>query len=139
MQLSTKKKRKVTVNLTSLIDVLFLLIIFFTVSSTFVEQPGIEMDLPEAESSEGHTTQKIIIYVDREENVFLNKEIISINNLAEEVQSLVKDSKNERGIVLKADAGVPHGFIIRIMDMLRQRGIYKIVVSTVKPQGNQSR
>jgi len=132
MNLSTKKTRKVTLNLTSLIDVLFILIIFFTVSSTFLEQPGIELKLPEAESSEGHTAQKIIIYVDRDQNVFLNDEIVSINNLISEVQNLANFQK-DKSIILKADTDVTHGMIIRIMDLLRKQGIYKIVVSTVKP------
>lgn len=133
MNLSTKKTRKVTLNLTSLIDVLFILIIFFTVSSTFLEQPGIELKLPEAESSEGHTAQKIIIYVDRNQNVFLNDDIVSINNLISEVKNLANFQK-DKSIILKADADVTHGMIIQIMDLLRKQGIYKIVVSTIKPK-----
>jgi len=120
-------------NLTSLIDVLFILIIFFTVSSTFLEQPGIELKLPEAESSEGHTAQKIIIYVDKNRNVFLNDEIVSINNLISEIQELVNLQK-DKSIIIKADAEVSHGVIINVMDLLRQQGIYKIIVSTVKPK-----
>jgi biopolymer transport protein ExbD len=133
MKLTETKKRKITVNLTSLIDVLFILIIFFSVSSTFLEQPGIELKLPEAESSEAHTTQKVIIYVDKSENLFLNDEMVSKNNLTDEVKKLVK-AQSDNSIVLKADAQVSHGLIVSIMDMLRKQGIYKIVVSTVKPQ-----
>ena len=76
MKLQDKKNKKITLNMTSLIDVLFILIIFFTVSSTFLEQPGIELKLPEAKSSEGHTAQKIIIYVDKDKNVFLLLQLI---------------------------------------------------------------
>lgn len=133
MKLTETKKRKITVNLTSLIDVLFILIIFFSVSSTFLEQPGIELKLPEAESSEAHTTQKVIIYVDKSENLFLNDEMVSKNNLMDEVKKLV-EAQSDNSIVLKADAQVSHGLIVSIMDMLRKQGIYKIVVSTVKPQ-----
>jgi biopolymer transport protein ExbD len=132
MQLKEKKLKKVSMNLTSLIDVLFILIIFFTVSSTFLEQPGIELDPPKAQSSEGHTTQKIIIYVDKEENVFLNDNVVSINNLVEEIDKLTILQK-DKSVVLKADSGVKHGLIITIMDLLRQHGIYKVVVSTIKP------
>jgi len=133
MKLKDTNKRKITVNLTSLIDVLFILIIFFSVSSTFLEQPGIELKLPKAESSEAHTTQKVIIYVDDSENLFLNDEMVSINNLTDEVKNLV-EAQSDNSIVLKADAGVSHGLVIKIMDLLRQQGIYKIVVSTVKPE-----
>lgn len=133
MKLLVKEKSRLSINLTPLIDVLFILIIFFAVSSTFLEQPGIELDLPKAQSSEGHTTQKVIIYVDKDQNIFLNDNIVSINNLIDEVKKL-SDIREDKSIVIKADAGVPHGLVITIMDLLRQQGIYKIVVSTVKPQ-----
>lgn len=133
MKLATQEKRRLNINLTPLIDVLFILIIFFSVSSTFLEQPGIELDLPKAISSKAHTTQKIIIYVDKDENIFLNDNIVSINNLKGEIKKLANLHKDQ-SIVLKADSVVPHGLVIHIMDLLRQEGIYKIVVSTVKPQ-----
>ncbi len=132
MHLTDNRKKKIKLDLTSLIDVLFILIIFFTVSSTFLEQPGIELKLPKAKSSKGHTTQRIIIYVDKDKNIFLNNDLVTLNNLSEEVQKLA-DLQKDKSIVLKADAGVTHGVVIEIMDILRQHGIYKIVVSTVKP------
>ncbi len=133
MKLLVKEKKRLSVNLTPLIDVLFILIIFFAVSSTFLEQPGIELDLPKAKSSEGHTTQKVIIYVDKDKHIFLNDNIVSMNNLIDEVKKLA-DIRKDKSIVIKADAAVPHGIIISIMDLLREQGIYKIVISTVKPQ-----
>ena len=133
MRLSTPKKRKAGINLTSLIDVLFILIIFFTVSTTFIEQPGIELKVPKANSTEGHTAQKIVIYIDVQKNIFLNDEIVTINNLTQKVKELANLQK-DKSIVLKADAGVTHGLVIQIMDLLREQGIYKIVVSTTKPE-----
>jgi biopolymer transport protein ExbD len=132
MKLATRRRRKVTLNLTSLIDVLFILIIFFAVSSTFLEQPGIELRLPEAESSEAHTAQKIIIYVDREENIFLNDNSMELETLGEAVQSLVS-AQEEKSVILRADSAVKHGMVISIMDLLRKKGIFKIIVSTEKP------
>jgi len=132
MKLAEKKTKKIAINLTSLIDVLFILIIFFTVSSTFLEQPGIELKLPEAESSQSHTAQKIIVYVDKEENIFLNDDPIGIDQVAEGVELLVS-GQIDKSVVLHADEDVSHGVIIRVMDSLRKRGIYKIVISTQKP------
>jgi biopolymer transport protein ExbD len=132
MKLVTRRRRKVTLNLTSLIDVLFILIIFFAVSSTFLEQPGIELKLPEAESSEAHTAQKIIIYVDHEENIFLNDDSIRLEALADAVGSLVS-AQEEKSVILRADSAVKHGTVISIMDLLRKKGIFKIIVSTEKP------
>jgi biopolymer transport protein ExbD len=134
MKLTKKSSKKLlALNLTSLIDVLFILIIFFAVSSTFLEQPGIELKLPEAESSESYTTQKIILYIDKSNNLFLNDQLITINTMIEEMNKLGKISA-ENSIVLKADKEVTHGEIIRIMDILRKNKYYKIVISTHVPE-----
>jgi biopolymer transport protein ExbD len=132
MKLTTSTRRKVTLNLTSLIDVLFILIIFFAVSSTFLEQPGIELKLPEAESSEVHPTQKVVIYVDQEGNIFLNDDPIKLDALPEAVGSLIS-AQTEKSVVLSADGSAKHGTVISIMDLLRRKGIFKIIVSTEKP------
>ena len=132
MKLLEKPPRKISINLTPLIDVLFILIIFFTVSSTFLEQPGIELKLPEAESSQSHTAQKVIIYVDKDENLFLNDDSVTIDNMAKSVENLIS-AQTDKSVVLHADQEVSHGVIINIMDRLRKQGIYKIVISTAKP------
>ena len=135
MKLLEKPAKKIGINLTPLIDVLFILIIFFTVSSTFLEQPGIELKLPEAESSQSHTAQKVIVYVDNNENLFLNDDPIELENVANEVEALIS-AQTDKSVVLHADEKVSHGIIIRIMDLLRKKGIYKIVISTSKPYPN---
>jgi biopolymer transport protein ExbD len=132
MKLLEKPPKKIALNITPLIDVLFILIIFFTVSSTFLEQPGIELKLPDAESSESHTTPKVIIFIDETENVFLNNTIVPLDTLVARVGRLLTQ-QSDKSVVLRADEGVSHGLVINIMDRLRRSGIYKIVVSTEKP------
>ena len=132
MKLLEKPAKKIGINLTPLIDVLFILIIFFTVSSTFLEQPGIELKLPEAESSRSHTAQKVIVYVDSNENLFLNDDPVELENVAKSVEALIS-AQTDKSVVLHADEDVSHGIIIKIMDLLRNQGIYKIIISTSKP------
>ena len=132
MKLLEKPPKKIALNITPLIDVLFILIIFFTVSSTFLEQPGIELKLPDAESSQTHTAQKVIIYIDKNETIYLNDEQVNINILVEYVQAKLAEQK-EKNVVLRADTEVDYGVIINIMDLLRKKGIYKIIISTEKP------
>jgi len=132
MNLLQKPPKKIALNITPLIDVLFILIIFFTVSSTFLEQPGIELKLPDAESSKTHTAQKVIVYVADDETVFLNDAAVSLDNLAELAKTMLAE-QNEKHVVLRADEQVDHGIVIHIMDLLRKRGIYKIIISTEKP------
>jgi biopolymer transport protein ExbD len=132
MQLAQKRPKKVALNITSLIDVLFILIIFFTVSSTFLEQPGIELKLPDAESSETHTTEKVIVFVDAQGEIYINKNKSNVTDLAQTVSDLLAE-QTEKTVVLWADEQVTHGKVVKIMDLLRRKGIYKIIISTKKP------
>jgi biopolymer transport protein ExbD len=132
MKLLEKPSKKITLNITPLIDVLFILIIFFTVSSTFLEQPGIKLKLPEAESSQSHTAQKVIVYVDENEDIFLNNDPLTLENLPNSVETILS-AQSDKSVVLRADEDVSHGIVIQIMDLLRKKGIYKIIISTDKP------
>ncbi|RMH62398.1 MAG: biopolymer transporter ExbD [Calditrichaeota bacterium] len=133
MQLTQKEPKKLTLNLTSLIDVLFILIIFFAVSSTFIEQPGIDLKLPEAESSRAFSTQKVVLYIDKDKNLFLNDQLITLNTMMEEIKKL-NAFRKDKSIVLKADTHAEHGRVIEVMDALRKNGVYKIIVSTAAPE-----
>lgn len=136
MKLSQKPPKKIALNITPLIDVLFILIIFFTVSSTFLEQPGIELKLPDAESSQTYTAQKVIVYVDKTDKTFLNDQEINIDQLAESVSAKLAEQE-DKNVVIRADSEVDHGVIIHVMDLLRKKGIYKIIISTEKPPVNK--
>ena len=132
MKIANPAKRKAGLNLTSLIDVLFILIIFFSVSSTFVEQPGINLTLPEADSGSDIQVDKVVVQIDKDERIYLNDQIIGRDSLVNAI-NLLFDKKTQDGITLKADSQVTHGTVISVMDILRKAGIYKITVSTTKP------
>ena len=76
--------------------------------------------------------KKKILFVDNEENIFLNDDPVEIDKVAEAVEALIS-AQTDKSVVLHADEEVSHGVIIKVMDLLRKRGIYKIVISTSKP------
>ncbi len=63
MKLLPEKKKRAIINITPLVDVLFILIIFFAVTSTFLEQPGVKLDLPKAKSTELQRIEKAVLTV----------------------------------------------------------------------------
>ncbi len=129
MQFKQKKPRKVLINITSLIDVLFLLLIFFMVSSTFLEQPGIKLELPSAQSATIVEQKEYILYVDKDGNMFLNKDQVTTANLEERVKKVLSSMK-DNALVLKADQDVTHGTVVRIMDIIKSAGVKKLVIGT---------
>ena len=127
--LDVKRKSRMLLNITPLIDVLFILIIFFAVSSTFLEQPGIKLALPEAKKTDLQKIEKAVLFItDDQQLLFRNKEI-SLENLG----SLLKDAMEQsldRTLIVNADKNVPHGFVVKVMDISRQSGVQKLVVAT---------
>ncbi len=132
MRLSEKKKKKPIINITSLIDVLFLLLIFIMVSSTFLEEPGMKLDLPEAQSAEVGEKKEITIYITDAGEIFLNNDPVSLDQLKSVLDTLKADLQ-ENGLTLKADAQATHGLVVEVMDIARQVGVKKLIVATQPP------
>lgn len=122
--------RRVLVNVTSLIDVLFMLLIFFMVSTTFVEQPGMKLDLPEAKSAEVSKVEALVLNLYQDGNMSLNGQSITMDKLAEELRAGLSKSQ-EGALNLFADKNATHGRVIEVMDVARQVGIKKLVVATL--------
>jgi len=129
MQFKQKKPRKVLINITSLIDVVFLLLIFFMVSSTFLEQPGIKLELPSAQSATIVEQKEYVLYVDKDGNMFLNKDQVTTANLEDRMKKALPSMK-DNALVLKADQDVTHGTVVRIMDIIKKAGVKKLVIGT---------
>ena len=133
MRLSEKKRKKPIINITSLIDVLFLLLIFIMVSSTFLEEPGMKLDLPKAQSAEIGEKKEVTIYITDTGEIFLNSDPISLDDLKAELEKQLPELK-ENGLTLKADAETTHGLVVEVMDIARQVGVKKLIVATQPPK-----
>lgn len=129
MQFHEKKRRKVIINITSLIDVMFLLLIFFMVSSTFIEQPGMKLELPESKSATVEQIKELVLEITAEQQMLLNQDPVSIENLESRIKQLLPNLA-EKSLVLKADRVVPHGMVVKVMDIAKLSGIEKLVIAT---------
>lgn len=129
MQFHEKKTRKVIINITSLIDVLFLLLIFFMVSSTFVEQPGMKLELPESKSSTTERIKELVLEINPDQTMILNQQAVTLENLEQKFKDLLP-SLEEKSLVLKADKTVPHGTVVKVMDLAKLSGLDKLIIAT---------
>ncbi len=133
MKLLDIKKKKVGLNITPLIDVLFILIIFFTVSSTFMEQPGIKLELPKAVTSEAQQLEKAVLYISPESKLFFLDQEVSLEGLPELLRNSMT-GRSEKSLIITADKEVHHGLVVKVMDIARSNGVLKLVIST-EPEG----
>jgi biopolymer transport protein ExbD len=116
-------------NLTSLIDVLFLLLIFFMVSTTFLSTPAIKLELPKAKHSDPVRHDPLIVYIDKGGRIFVNDEPVDVPLLDAALRSRL-EKQVEKAVVLKADSRVSHGVVIEVLDIVKGAGARRLVVST---------
>lgn len=115
------------IDIAPLIDCVFLLLIFFMLSSSFTVQSGIKVKLPRAITSDVIKEENLIILVTGE-NIFYFENIVS--TLAEIKEQLSRPSNRQRAILIKADRRASLGRVIDIWDLCRELGIKKINIAT---------
>ena len=132
MNLRPVRKRSPDVNLTPLIDVVFLLLIFFMVSTTFQKDAVIEVELPgvspETSAPEAEPPESIELTVDREGNYYINDKALVNNSMDTLVRAIEKEAGERRDMpfVINADAEASHQSVIRVMDAAGFSGFQKI-------------
>jgi biopolymer transport protein ExbD len=129
MQLRAKNKRAVVLNVTSLIDVLFLLLIFFMISTTFLSTPAIQLELPKAKNADAVRQEPLVVYVDAQGDLFLNDEPVDVALLPAALKDKLLEN-DDKAVILKADSRVSHGSVVEVMDIVKGAGARRLVVST---------
>jgi biopolymer transport protein ExbD len=133
------KEDSVEVNLTPLIDVVFLLLIFFMVSTTFDRHAKLKVSLPEASTkATQQQSDPLVLSIDAKGNYFLNERQI-INQQLDTLKQAILKTLSEKNVniedvslVLRADANTPHQSVVRAMDAASQLGLTKLSIATVE-------
>ena len=137
MQLHNPTKRELTINLTPLIDVVFLLLIFFMVSTSFTRETQIELELPKATGEPLEIKPEMVeISVDTSGNFYVNQQPL-INSQIETVQKAileVSDGDTTLPLIISADAKAPYQAVITAMDAAGKEGFTNIQMATRKDQ-----
>ena len=110
-----------------LIDVVFLLLIFFMLTSNFVVQSGIKVHLPKAISSEVVRAENLVVTLTGQDLLFLNDQPITVNVLTEKIRQAAQENQ---AVMLNADTGASLGRVVEIWDLCRQFGVSQINIAT---------
>ena len=132
MYFRENNKSENQINILPMIDIIFAILSFFIISSLFLTKiDSIEVNLPESSTSISEKNKPLIISIDSNEQIYFKEKLIVINNLAGIVKASLRELENSL-IILRADASLNHGFIIRVLDELRKIEKLKIGISTIK-------
>jgi len=130
MSFRRKSRPEVRVELTPMIDVVFLLLIFFMISTTFIETPGISIKLPEASTSiADKEPDEIKVYLSKEGEIHLKEEKITLKALQAHLESYGERTRNMTFLLL-ADKEALHGKVVQLMDTAKNSGFGKLAIAT---------
>ncbi len=122
-------------DMTPMIDVVFLLLIFFMLSSSFVQVSGITVNLPGAVISSQTSVNKLVVSIDRNNTFYFNDSPMTWDILAEQLQKC-KLQWNADTVIIRADRNTTYGVVVEIMSLARSLGL-NVYVATLEVQGKK--
>ena len=131
MRFQDTPRRKPTINLTSLIDVLFLLLTFFLVTTTFIEQSALKIELPSMENADRvQQERRFILNVSSDGQLVYNGEVTTSEQLKALLSNSSSDVDASGGLILRADQSLPYGDVMGILDLIKGSAVKRFVIAT---------
>lgn len=135
MKFKSENKLMTNFSFSSLTDIVMLLLIFFLLSSSFVIQPGIKVQLPKAETGETGTDKNVTISVTEKGQVFVNAEQVTLENLGRRLSTALT-SNPHMVVVINADRNVTLQNTVQVIDIAKAVGATRFMIAT-QPLGSQ--
>jgi len=126
-----RPKYQILMPLTPLIDIVFMLLIYFLLTTNFMVDEGIKIKLPQAKASAPQTQKEITVYVDRQGNAFIENIKLSYGDLFKNLKEKIGGRQNIL-VVIKADRAVILNKAVKVMDMAKAAGAGRLCLATEK-------
>ena len=116
------------INLAPLIDIMFILLIFFIVTATFIKEAGIDVDKPAAATAVVQEKASILVAIDANDNIWINRRQVDIRSVRSIIERL--HAENPKGtVVIQADKESRNDALVQVMDASRRAGVYDIALA----------
>ena len=137
MKFARQGRPDATVELTPLIDVVFLLLIFFMVSTSFIRETHLKLNLPEADGAPPEEQPDVLeVTIDRGGNYAVNGRVLVNNELKTLIRALEESipSASDGALIITADEAASHGAVVRAMDAAGKVGLNRLSITTQQPE-----
>ncbi|MCB5250976.1 MAG: biopolymer transporter ExbD [Candidatus Cloacimonadales bacterium] len=129
MKLNLKKKAITSIALISMTDIVFLLLIFLLISSSFITNNGIKINLPDSKSTQKEFTDNIYLTLTKEDDIYINNKMSNWQDIVDDLKQFV-ESKPDIAIMIQADQDIPLKKIIALIDVTKLAGSKRFFIAT---------
>ncbi len=139
MNFRRQRREKLEISITPMIDIVFLLLIFFMVTTTFNRQTELQIQLPEAEGQEQKRKDVIEIAIDAKGQYYVNQHQVVNQKLETLKKAILQAAGNTKKLplVIAADENTPHQYVISVLDVAKQLQFIHITFATETSQGSE--
>jgi len=122
------KEEESEINLTPMLDVVFIMLIFFIVTAVFVKDPGVEVQQPVAITAVEAGAGSIYVAITPQDEIWIDRDVVDPTEVRFAIERLLAEAP-EAGVVIKADADARNELVIRVMDAAKAAGVQEIIIA----------
>ena len=120
------KDEQSEINLTPMLDVVFIMLIFFIVTTSFIKESGVEIERPESSAASPRPDTQVLVALTPEGAVWVDGDPVDAHRVGQKVAGMVSD---DGGVVIQADRDSTTGLLIEVMDQLKEAGVEQVAVA----------
>jgi biopolymer transport protein ExbD len=117
-----------TIDMTPMLDIVFIMLIFFIVTTSFVKEAGIDVQKPKAANATKKPTANIFIAIRENGEIWMDKRVVDVERVSANIEKLLAEQPTDI-VIIQADVKAEHGVVVKVMDAIKDAGIDKISIA----------
>ena len=123
-----REEEDASIDMTPMLDIVFIMLIFFIVTTSFVKEAGIQVNKPEANQANKEPSANIFIAIRDTGEVWMDKRQVDVERVAANLERMLAEQPTDL-VVIQADKAAEHGRVVEVMDQIKEAGIDKISIA----------
>ncbi len=119
------------IDMTPMLDIVFIMLIFFIVTTSFIKEAGVDVKRPDASTAQRQEASSIYVAITPEGEIWIDRQMVDLRALRTQVERLRLENP-EAAAVIQADTDARHGLVVKVMDQLRLGGVETISVAATQ-------
>ncbi|WP_394173987.1 ExbD/TolR family protein [Thalassotalea litorea] len=124
----TREEEEAAIDMTPMLDIVFIMLIFFIVTTSFVKEAGIDVQKPKAANASKKPSANIFIAVRENGEIWMDKRVVDVERVSANIEKLLAEQPTDI-VIIQADKGARHGVVVKVMDAIKDAGIDKISIA----------